>query len=50
MTDNEIEVTIIKLVKSYAEEPWDPIWEYEFHWTGDYIETYIVIEEKEVEG
>lgn len=33
-------ITIAKVGKSYAEEPWNPFWEYELHWTGDYIETY----------
>lgn len=32
-------------MKTYAEEPWNPIWEYKLHWTGNYIETYIVIGE-----
>lgn len=33
---------------NYSDNPWNPFWEYDLHWTGDYIETYIVI--KEVEG
>ena len=30
------------LNKDYSEEPWDPFWEYELHWSGDFTEVYII--------
>ena len=30
-------------LKTYAEEPWNPIWDYKLNWTGDYIETWTIV-------
>lgn len=40
-----MKVKLVALYKDYNEEPWNPFWEYELNWSGEFTEVYMLASE-----